>query len=181
MNMGASPEPHGRQPLCALRPFSSHKTHEFSHVRDVDRGLPVPRAQLPLTSREIHLTQDQLRGHFQMNPKRKPSAVGAAKEIISSGRISGTPPTRVETTCKPAHAASSIAIPKDSVREVFMKMEPCWRTCTLVSKVDERPNQRCAYGRHVSVRNGSEQSDPILQEMGLAHLKEINHFRSVST
>lgn len=29
--------------------------------------------------------------------------------------------------------------------------------------------------------NGAQQSDPILQEMGLTHLKEINHFRSVST
>ena len=31
------------------------------------------------------------------------------------------------------------------------------------------------------MRNGAEQSDPILQEMGLTHLEEINHFRSVST
>jgi len=60
-----------------------------------------------------------------------PSTVGAVNEIISAGRISGTPPTRVETTYRPAHAASSIAIPNDSVREVFRKIEPCLRTCIL--------------------------------------------------
>jgi hypothetical protein len=31
------------------------------------------------------------------------------------------------------------------------------------------------------VRNGTEKGDPVLQEMGLTHLKKINHFRSVST
>ncbi len=31
------------------------------------------------------------------------------------------------------------------------------------------------------MRNGTEQSDPILQEMGLTHLEKVNHFRSVST
>jgi hypothetical protein len=31
------------------------------------------------------------------------------------------------------------------------------------------------------MRDGAQQSDPILQEMGLTHLEEINHLRSVST
>jgi hypothetical protein len=38
---------------------------------------------------------------------------------MSSGRISGIPPTFVETTKRPAEAASMILIPKASVREVL--------------------------------------------------------------
>jgi hypothetical protein len=57
-----------------------------------------------------------------------PSSSGFAKLIMSSGRISGTPPTRVDTTYNPAQAASRIAIPKDSVKEVFIKIEPWTRT-----------------------------------------------------
>lgn len=53
-----------------------------------------------------------------------PSSSGFAKDIMSSGKISGTPPTRVETTYKPAHAASRIAMPNDSVKEVFKNIEP---------------------------------------------------------
>lgn len=38
-------------------------------------------------------------GEKQKRAKRDaPSSSGLAKEIMSSGRISGTPPTRVETT-----------------------------------------------------------------------------------
>lgn len=53
-----------------------------------------------------------------------PSSSGSAKLIISCGRISGTPPTLVETTYNPAQAASRMAIPKDSVSDVFMKIVP---------------------------------------------------------
>jgi hypothetical protein len=60
--------------------------------------------------------------------RQSPSSSGFAKEIMSSGKISGTPPTRVETTYSPAHAASRIAMPKDSVKEVFKNMEPRTRT-----------------------------------------------------
>jgi len=56
--------------------------------------------------------------------RSSPSSSGLAKDIMSSGKISGTPPTRVETTYKPAHAASRIAMPNDSVREVFKNIEP---------------------------------------------------------
>jgi len=53
-----------------------------------------------------------------------PSSSGGANDIISSGKISGTPPTRVLTTYRPAQAASRIATPKASVNEVFKKIEP---------------------------------------------------------
>lgn len=59
-----------------------------------------------------------------------PSASGSAKLIMSCGKISGTPPTLVDTTYRPAHAASRMAIPKDSVKDVFMKMDP--RDKTLI-------------------------------------------------
>jgi len=38
------------------------------------------------------------------------------------GKTSGTPPTSVETTRRPQHAASRIAIQNDSVKLVFKKM-----------------------------------------------------------
>jgi hypothetical protein len=107
--------------------------------------------------------------------------VGAANEIISSGRISGTPPTRVDTTCKPAHAASSIAIPNASVSEVFRKIEPCRRTCIQVShRRRGRIKAISAYRRHVPVCNRAEHGDSILQEMGFPHLEEIDHFGPVT-
>lgn len=48
-----------------------------------------------------------------------PSSSALANSIISSGKISGIPPTFVETTNKPAEAASIILIPKASVKEVL--------------------------------------------------------------
>ncbi len=47
-----------------------------------------------------------------------PSASGCANSIISPGRISGIPPTRVLTMNRPAHAASMMLIPNASVSEV---------------------------------------------------------------
>ena len=48
-----------------------------------------------------------------------PSSSALANSIISLGKISGTPPTFVETTKSPVEAASMILIPKASVKEVF--------------------------------------------------------------
>jgi hypothetical protein len=69
-----------------------------------------------------------------------PSTSGSAKLIMSWGKISGTPPTLVETTYKPAQAASRIAIPKDSVNDVFMKINPRDKT------YDPRLLQRFFFG-----------------------------------
>ena len=71
--------------------------------------------------------------HKEFDTMYEPSSSGAANMIIPSssdvgpfvvpkGSFSGTPPTRVLTTYSPAHAASRIAIPKDSVRDVFKKI-----------------------------------------------------------
>ena len=48
-----------------------------------------------------------------------PSSSALANSIMSSGRISGIPPTFVDTTNKPADAASMILIPNASVNDVF--------------------------------------------------------------
>jgi len=42
--------------------------------------------------------------------------------IMSSGKTSGTPPTLVLTTRRPVEAASRMAVPKASVREVLRKI-----------------------------------------------------------
>ena len=81
-----------------------------------------------------------------------PSSSGLAKEIMSSGRISGTPPTQVETTYRPAQAASRIAIPKDSVSEVFKKMDPRTRTYMIMLNAksyreNPRPTSRTSLWR----------------------------------
>ena len=58
---------------------------------------------------------------------------------MSGGRISGTPPTRVDTTYSPAQAASKMAIPKASVRDVFMNIDPrrsTWRSSCSVKASD---------------------------------------------
>lgn len=60
-----------------------------------------------------------------------PSSSGLANETISSGNTSDTPPTRVLTTYRPAHAASKMAIPKASVKDVFRKIEPWIKTYIL--------------------------------------------------
>jgi hypothetical protein len=57
-----------------------------------------------------------------------PSSSGFAKEIMSSGRISGIPPTRVDTTYSPAQAASKMAMQKASVKEVFKNIVPRAKT-----------------------------------------------------
>nr|AFK45826.1 unknown [Lotus japonicus] len=49
---------------------------------------------------------------------------GSAKTIMSSGKTSGTPPTRVLTVNNPQLAASNMAIQKASVNELFKKICP---------------------------------------------------------
>ena len=53
---------------------------------------------------------------------------GLASKTIWGGRTSGTPPTSVDTTKSPQHAASKMAMQKDSVNEVFKKMCPLHKT-----------------------------------------------------
>lgn len=50
---------------------------------------------------------------------------------LCEGRISATPPTSVETQCKPKRAASTKATPNDYVSAVLRKM---WQLLTI-SKV----------------------------------------------
>jgi hypothetical protein len=129
MDMEALQSPHDKRLQCVLPLLSSHKTREFVDAHDVDHDPLEKRVRSPRTSHDTRLHRDSVSQEFTKEVGGVPSTVGAANEIISSGRISGTPPTRVETTCKPAHAASSIAIPNASVSEVFRKIEPCRRTC----------------------------------------------------
>jgi len=135
-DMEALQSPHDKRLQCVLPLLSSHKTREFVDARDVDHDPLEKRVQSPLTSHDTRLHRD-FSQEFTKEVGEVPSTVGAANDIISSGRISGTPPTRVETTCKPAHAASSIAIPNASVSEVFRNIEPCRRTCIQPSSKDE--------------------------------------------
>ena len=58
-----------------------------------------------------------------------PSSSAWANSIMSPGRISGTPPTRVETTNSPVEAASMMLIPNASVSEVFRYIWPRVSTC----------------------------------------------------
>lgn len=53
-----------------------------------------------------------------------PSSSGLAKRIICLGNTSGTPPTLVLTTKRPAQAASTIPIQNASVKLVFKKICP---------------------------------------------------------
>lgn len=54
--------------------------------------------------------------------ENEPSSFGSANTIMSSGKTSGIPPTRVETTSKPHEAASTSAVPNASVRDVLRKI-----------------------------------------------------------
>ena len=51
-----------------------------------------------------------------------------ARKSRSGGSTSGTPPTPVATTRHPQHAASRIAMQKDSVNEQFRKTCARWST-----------------------------------------------------
>jgi hypothetical protein len=116
-----------------------------------------------------------------------PSSSGLAKDIMSWGRISGTPPTRVETTYRPAHAASKMAIPNDSVSDVFRKMDPRTRTC----RKEEKKTERCGvmlcyesqgilekvficppttYVSHITMPDWTEELYAVLQEMSFSYL-----------
>lgn len=63
-----------------------------------------------------------------MSSEVVPSASGSANSTNPGGRTSGTPPTRVETTNRPAQAASRIPIPKASVKDGFRKICACERS-----------------------------------------------------
>jgi hypothetical protein len=52
---------------------------------------------------------------------------------MCGGRTSGTPPTSVETTRRPQHAASRIAIQNDSVKLVFKNICPLFKTSFTLS------------------------------------------------
>ena len=56
---------------------------------------------------------------------------GSAKNSRSGGSTSGTPPTLVATTRHPAHAASKMAIQKDSVKEQFRKIRARFNTLAM--------------------------------------------------
>lgn len=58
---------------------------------------------------------------------------GGGGEVCVLRCTSGTPPTAVDTTMRPAAAASTIAMQKASVSDAFMKMSP-W-TCTMQIQV----------------------------------------------
>lgn len=51
-----------------------------------------------------------------------PSTSGSANSTRPGGKTSGTPPTRVDTTNKPAQAASRMPIPNASVSEGLRKI-----------------------------------------------------------
>jgi len=92
-----------------------------------------------------------------------PSASGSAKLIMSCGKISGTPPTLVDTTYKPAHAASRIAIPKDSVKDVFMKIDPRDKTLAGNFRFSKGKYSQIWYSlkaRRCGERHPTTQSDP---------------------
>lgn len=73
---------------------------------------------------------------------------------MSCGKISGTPPTRVDTTYKPAQAASRMAMPNDSVKDVFMNIVPRDKTYCSEIWVELRSEFRWVYspkGHHYDV------------------------------
>jgi hypothetical protein len=112
--------------------------------------------------------------------RRTSSASGRANATRSAGRTSGTPPTRVETTSSPAHAASTSAIPNDSVRDAFRKMCPRTSTCLKVSQCRQVENSE-AYITHVGRSDGAEELDAVLQQVLLPHLKDVDELRTVTT
>lgn len=104
-----------------------------------------------------------------------PSSSGRANDIISSGSTSGTPPTFVETTYSPAQAASTIAIPKDSVRDVFKNIDPSFNSfCALYqprTRVEMRNIWDFTHVVNVAVFHGAAQNYTVLQQILLAHLE----------
>lgn len=108
-----------------------------------------------------------------------PSSSGFAKDIMSSGRISGTPPTRVDTTYRPAQAASTMEMPKASVREVLTKMVPRVRTYGRFDSWFSEQDGR-TYTPDIAWVYRSKQLDPILQKILFAHLKKINQFGAIT-
>lgn len=56
------------------------------------------------------------------------SGLGSANDAISSGNTSEIAPTLVDTTYNPEAAASTIAMQKASVKDVFMNICPLTNT-----------------------------------------------------
>lgn len=105
-----------------------------------------------------------------------PSSSGKAKDIMSSGKTSGTPPTRVLTTYSPAQAPSRIALPKASVKEVLRNIEPRMRTysyeCVGVRRLLLATVRLIStYIPHVLMPYRAKESDSILEHVLFAHLK----------
>lgn len=67
-----------------------------------------------------------------------PSTSGSANSTSPGGSTSGTPPTRVETTKRPAHAASRMPIPNASVRDGLRKICARARSCGVRLRVSVR-------------------------------------------
>lgn len=66
--------------------------------------------------------EEQKEEEKEEEEENEPSSFGSANTIMSSGKTSGIPPTRVETTSKPHEAASTSAVPNASVRDVLRKI-----------------------------------------------------------
>lgn len=100
-----------------------------------------------------------------------PSSSARANSIMSPGRISGIPPTRVETTNRPAEAASIVLIPKASVRDVLRYICPLLSTydSKSVRVSSSRPlvilgmrMKAQTYRLDIMWPDATQQSDPVL-------------------
>jgi hypothetical protein len=99
----------------------------------------------------------QREGYQRVNA---PSTSGSANSTRPGGSTSGTPPTRVDTTKRPAQAASRIPIPNASVSEGLRKICARERSCDEELKSAqrfgrERPNSSPRGRSHVERRRGA--------------------------
>lgn len=107
-----------------------------------------------------------------------PSTSGSANSTSPGGRTSGTPPTRVDTTKRPADAASRIPIPNASVSEGLRKI------CARESSCSSQCRQWMAdtHSSDVLVPNGTQELDTVVQQrlILVPHLVELDNFGSVA-
>jgi hypothetical protein len=97
---------------------------------------------------------------------------------MSSGKISGTPPTRVATMNSPVEAASMMLIPKASVKDVLRYMWPLTNTW-----LRELTPCRCLRQAHISDVcgcNRAKELDTVLKLIFLAQLLELYHLWPVA-
>lgn len=78
--------------------------------------------QVIISSRAKRKDEEEQEEEKEEEEEDEPSSFGSANTIMSSGKTSGIPPTRVETTNKPHEAASTSAVPNASVRDVLRKI-----------------------------------------------------------